>query len=370
MPKIFRTILGALVVCAPLGGALPSRAGPPPAAGKVIVLENQRLLEGDVELRDDQYCVRRPQGGEVWLPATQVLKVCASREEAFNYVASLADQRDPDERLRLARWCQMNGLYEQGLQQATAALQMRPRHAEARQLVELLKRAAQAKCTQTAAAPKPAAAPEEALPPVDIDLETLGTFASRVQPILMNTCLQCHTAGKGGRFHLARAFDGATLNRKATQQNLTAVLAQVNADQLELSPFLIKAVSLHGNCVQPPIRGRDTPPYHALREWTAAALRSNPNLREATKNTAPQAPSLPGPAAGAGPFAEIKGSPAAHAPEPPPSAAGVVVSTALPPTSEGPASPPPAKSVPQAQAVAPVDEFDPALFNRQQAPPP
>src|SRR5438128_1534498 len=83
----------------------------------------------------------------------------------------------------------------------------------------------------------PPAAP--ARPPVDLSGESLALFTNRVQPVLMNVCASCHATNRGGAFKLTRCYDGQA-NRRATQENLTAVLDYVRADQPELSPLLIK----------------------------------------------------------------------------------------------------------------------------------
>src|SRR5262249_15571656 len=92
------------VVVAALGTSL--SATDPPAAkpvGKVLVLENERTLEGDIEQQGTQYRIRRSVG-ETWVPAEKVLKLCQNREEAYHLLRSRANLTDPDERLRLAQW--------------------------------------------------------------------------------------------------------------------------------------------------------------------------------------------------------------------------------------------------------------------------
>jgi hypothetical protein len=387
MPPLIRTLLVAAALTVPAWASTRSLAGPPaPAAGQVLVLDNERLLEGEVECEGDQYRVRRA-GGELWLPADKVLKLCASRDEAFAFVSARANLRDPDERLRLARWCQLNGLDQQALGEAEAAVRMRPHHAESRQLLEVLKRSADLARESSAQAPRPAApAPEPPAPAVDVSLGALTAFANRVQPVLMNTCLRCHTGGRGGSFSLTRAYDGGPLNRRATQQNLAAVLAQADLDRPELSPFLIKAVSVHGNCVQPPIRGAEAPCYQNLRSWLELVRATNPHLREILRRPQAAAPAQ-NPAGSA--FAGGRAAPAA-ATAPRPAAGGSVApvhgqvvsvpmkgdsgTTRPAERSEGAASPVAPAAVPASAGRAdpaadgPADEFDPALFNGQRPP--
>src|SRR5262249_7997781 len=135
-------------------------------------------------------------------------------------------------------------------------------------------------------------------------------------------------------------------NRKTVQQNVASVLAQVNVDRPEVSPLLVKAVSIHGDMVQPPLKGRQAPAYRVLEDWVQATLASNPQL--AQRPTAAVPPVAP----------EPKGTEAAAA------------KTQEPPAAESA----PAKAVTSAKApepsAAPVDAFDPAIFNRQTHPEP
>jgi hypothetical protein len=375
MSPYLRTLVAAAALAAP---AWPTaRAQEPRPAGRVLVLDNERLLEGEVVRQDDQFCVRDPRGGELRLPAEKVLKVCASREQAFAFVATRANLRDPDERLRLARWCQLNGLYEQAVAQAAAAVRMRPGHAESRRLLDSVQRAVATRGAGPAPGPRPAP-PAQAAAPVDVSLESLSAFATRVQPVLMNACVRCHSAGRGGRFNLVRSYDSGPVNRRATQQNLAAVLAQVNLKRPELSPLLIKAVSAHGSDLKAPLPGQDAPPYRLVVDWILRTRATNPHLcQEGTQTaeapaprlgTAPPAALVPvayRPAAGAAP-ADPAPTPAA------PQSEAVVVSSPAPfePRASGPAPGPAAPPVPAPAAqpsspAAPADEFDPALFNQQ-----
>src|SRR5207253_4476132 len=95
-------------------------------------------------------------------------------------------------------------------------------------------------------------------------------FLTRVQPILMNACAHCHATGRGGAFKLTRTYEPAMTGRKTTQQNLAAVLAQVNSEQPTASPLLSKAVSLHGKpgeMTQSPLKNREVAAYRSLEEW-------------------------------------------------------------------------------------------------------
>src|SRR5262245_23850114 len=122
----------ALAACAGVlwagEGSSPQAGSPPPAggeAGKVLVLASERTLEGDIDKVGDTYRVRRATG-EVTVPAGQVLRLCSSMEDAYAYVRSRANLRDPDEHLRLAQWCHLRGLKAEALAAVTEAARLRP----------------------------------------------------------------------------------------------------------------------------------------------------------------------------------------------------------------------------------------------------
>src|SRR5262245_26520518 len=108
-----RFLLGALALVAPVWLILQAADGPArPNKGKVLLLQNERTLEGEIEPVGDQYRIRRTVG-ETWVPASKVMRLCQTHEEAYAFLRERANLRDPDERLRLAQWCYLHDLREQ-----------------------------------------------------------------------------------------------------------------------------------------------------------------------------------------------------------------------------------------------------------------
>jgi len=96
----------------------------------------------------------------------------------------------------------------------------------------------------------------------------------------MNACVRCHLHEDSGSFQLERAQGASVANRKALQQNLTAVLAQMNMRQPEASPFLIKARSAHGSSSEAPLSGRQMKAFETLEAWVRLTVASNPHLKD------------------------------------------------------------------------------------------
>jgi hypothetical protein len=279
-----KTIFGAMgAACALLcGTAALVRADEPtlPDAGQVLLLDNERLVEGDIHREGDRYRVRR-ELGESWIPADKVIRLCASRAEAFQMLRSRANLRDLDERLRLARWCQLHGLMEQGLAEIQGALQIRPNCAEARRLLRCFQRDAEPDTPQPrAAVPAPPAPVKELVatpaPNAGLTMEAATLFSTRVQPILMNTCANCHATEHGGAFRLIHTHGESSLNQRATQVNLAAAVAQVNRANIAASPLLSKAISIHGDLSQPPLKGRQMPAFATLEDWVQMVVACGP----------------------------------------------------------------------------------------------
>jgi hypothetical protein len=334
--KTLIPLLACAAAAVALGADPPAGEPDAPATGKLLILDNERTLEGDIERVGVQYRVRRTVG-ETWVPGERVLRLCPDAAAAYAFLRGRANVHDPDERLRLAQWCREHGLRDQALAEVEAAVKLRPNHAASRSLLAHLQQAAAGRPAEGAKA-APARTPAAAPPPVELTAEALGVFATKVQPILMNTCAGCHTAGKGGGFELTRTYEFDTSGRRSIQQNLAAVLAQVNVKEPQVSPLLTKAVSVHGPMAQAPLKGRQAAAYRTLEDWVKLTLAGNPQLQAKAAAEAPPTAPLPAEPKDATP----KGEPAAPGRKP-----------------ADPAAAPPA---------APPDPFDPAVFNREMHP--
>jgi hypothetical protein len=336
-----KNVIHTLALAAVLGfGSEKTRAAPSdePTVGKVLVLDNEHTLEGDIERVGSQYRVRRVIG-ETWVSGDRVLRLCSDVASAYVFLRSRANLNDADERLRLAEWCRQHSLRTQALAEVQEAVRIRPQHGPSRRLLEHLQ---QEPPLSDVAAKQ---APDSDLPVVQVDLsaDAVGLFATRVQPILMNTCAGCHASEKSGKFKLTRCYESEGTNRRITHQNLAAVLAQVNLREPRISPLLTKSVSVHGPLAQAPLKNRQAPAYRTLEEWVRLTLASNPGLHDSSPGSASEARSADPAKKDAG-FASDVVKPADGAATMPASADG---------------SP--------AKAPAP-DPFDPAIFNRQAHP--
>jgi hypothetical protein len=258
----------------------PSSSPPVAETGRVLLLDNNSVLEGVVERQAENYVVRGAVG-ELKVPAAKALAVLASLEEAYQLLKSRINLQDGEERLKLAQWCHTHGLPMQAIAETQASIQLRPGHVESKQFLAMLER--------TAAPGNPPPRVEEATPPgkvqsLSVTADCLALFSTKVQPILMNACAGCHTNGRGGSFVLARPTDGVA--RHATQINLAMVVRQVNFDKPAASPLLTKACYSHGEPGAPSSRNQTSMldqkggPFLTLQSWVQQLVVENRHLKE------------------------------------------------------------------------------------------
>jgi hypothetical protein len=261
-----------------------------PATGKVLLLRNGHVMEGDIEKVGTQMHVRRG-ASEVWIAADLSARLCPDWDDAYLFMQTLIKADSAGDHVKLARWCNMHQMNDKALAQAKIALELQPEHPGARQIVTLLERTMRAPAVKSApvSAAVPASVPvKSAEAPffVDVTAETSIAFTTKVQPILMNTCANCHANGSGGKFVLERVSEGG--QKVATQRNLAAVLSFIDMDRPSISPLLVKAVSPHG-ATTPPIKDRSAKPFVALKDWLDLTIAKNPQLKDyhAAKKGAP-----------------------------------------------------------------------------------
>src|SRR5258708_1155517 len=84
----------------------------PPTAEKVLLLDNDLLIEGDIRRVGNDYRIRKGTG-ETIIPASRVVEVVADRRQAFKVMRERSNPRDLDERMRLIRWALEQGLRDE-----------------------------------------------------------------------------------------------------------------------------------------------------------------------------------------------------------------------------------------------------------------
>jgi hypothetical protein len=107
---------------------------------------------------------------------------------------------------------------------------------------------------------------------LEITPEAATTFATRVQPILVNLCTDCHARSDyAGTFKLTRVT-GFEAGPQTSQANLRATAGQLLKSDPINSPLLTKAIAAHGGLKQPPFVSRQMAGFRALENWVVLAV--------------------------------------------------------------------------------------------------
>lgn len=353
-----------------------------PIAKQYVVLKDDKLIEGTVKIDGEKVIVKQ---GALDRPYAKgdIQFIGRSKDEVYRFVVGKVPPNDPAARLKVARWCMFNGMRTHALIEAREVLRLDPKNAAATQLARVLEESLVkfpedgAPAASTAPnipvsnptgpslPPVPPPIPPAANPPVaadepeaDIPQELAALFPTRIQPILVNQCADCHAKpGHASGFVLAKGTDFDP-NPALAKPNLAAVLKQLHKADPAKSPLLVKSLTAHGGMQQPAFVNRNIPGYRILEAWTYAVSGTPtspaPASEPAVKSN-PLPPSATPPAAKA-PVASATGS---DKPSPlPPPDVGAFGQEAKP----LPAGPDPANT------GEPADEFDPSVYNRNAHP--
>jgi hypothetical protein len=265
-----KTAILSLLCClagASLLAVMPERPSSP-STGGALILDNDQLIEGEIRREGAQVIIRRGKS-ETAIPAKRVIEIVADRKAAVQAMRESSNRRDPDERFRLIRWCLENNLRTEALQEAEDLLKSRPDDRRLKDLIAGLRELGPG--AQTASKPSPTADSGKVIDvdALDYNPESFGMFVSRVQPILMNVCIGCHSGDKGGTFTLVRSDDNS---RNAALRNLSTTLKHLNRANPDESAFLMKSITAHGTAIRPPLRDRQHPAYQNLEAWVNLAV--------------------------------------------------------------------------------------------------
>jgi hypothetical protein len=291
--------------------------GPAPAAEpppSVLLLADGSVVRGTILETDDGYIVRTPIGQKLYRRRV-VERTFGSLEEIYAYKLERLPARDPDERLRLAKWCLAQKLLPEAREQLAAILAAEPEHPRAQAMLfqidaALARRTAPADAAvqRTAVEPiePPAALKLNELrdaarkartvgPPVIFDLppalaiKRYNDFQAYIHRDLQQTCVKCHHEQSDLAFQMTQARSTRDYNNDLlVRANLDAVLRLVDRQDPSRSRLLGAAIMPHKPDERPILHGANHPTYRRLEMWVAG-LKSP---------TAP--PAGPGPAPGDG----------------------------------------------------------------------
>lgn len=336
--------------------ALPAPSGPSQAPAAVatsrtvLLLSDGQVLKGQIREEGDQYVVRQP-GGEIRRHKSLVEGTFDSVEAVYRFKLSQTNERDPDDQLKLARWCMIQKLPNEAKERVKVVVALSPSSNEAKAMLVSLEAAefrAQAKMPRV----DPALVRTRAemvesdggqadaltgIPPAEIDAAVLRkaqremgltalpvifdlpppvavkraeTYSRYVHQVLQGACAKCHNENYPGRFQLVEVKRQRDLTANALRANLDATLQLVDPNNLSKSELLSIGLLPHGKGTNPrPVfRGSNDPRFRVIEAWVKS-LQS-----PSSQNKSPDGLMQPkfGPkevASGGGGFASERGQP-------------------------------------------------------------
>jgi hypothetical protein len=329
----------------------PPAASAPSPTNTVLLLSNGRILRGTVTEEGDNYIIRQ-NGGEIKVPKGQAEDAFGSMEALYNYKRAQVPPRDPDEHMKLARWCLSQNMQAEAKTHLLAVQALIPRSNEVKAMLVSIE-AAEARAAarprvdpalvQTggempARAPGPAsAAPAGDSRPAEIDVAVLknagkelgltglpvifdlppaiavkraDVFARLVHPVLQASCAKCHNEQYQGKFQLVEVKKRRDLTANVFRANLDATLQLVDPENPARSEILSSALIPHGNGPnkRPIFRGSNDPRFQIISAWVNS-LRAVPGPGQNRANEGVIETRFgPKPSSGGGGFATERGS--------------------------------------------------------------
>jgi hypothetical protein len=308
------------------------------------------------------YCVAVPEG-VIRLKAAEVEFCCRNIEEAYQRRRAAIQIGDVEEHLRLAQWCQKQGLLSAAAAELADARKADPTHPLIKVLQHRLQIATEALPAQPARPADRSLSLEElnrtvrGLPPGSVE-----TFTQTIQPLLMKNCSvgACHNP-QSEKLRLLRTANSGPPSRRLTQQNLHEVLQFVDPKQPDASRLLTTPLQPHGTARAAVFNEFHAAQYKRLVDWVHAATGVPPAETPATVDRFAKPPLRAMPADGKSP----------ESANPQPASTAEARASRKPHATQSPRKqyarekPSPVQGGADAQPPAPADPTDPEVFNRR-----
>ena len=306
--------------------ATPGRPATPPVASAnapsattVLLLYNGRVLQGEVGEEGPDYVLRQ-KGGVIRFRKDQVVKAFDSLTSLYAYKRSEIPDRDPDEHLKLARWCLSQDLREEAKAELRLVTKFSPKSSEAKDMLasiaaddargvvpnavdrEVVQTAAQAETPGVDGRPgeldstlfrnASRAMGVSGLPvvfdlPAAVAVKRADEFAMYIHPVLQNACARCHNETHDGAFQLIEVKTRKALTPAVVRANLDFTLKLVDRDNPLKSQLLSSALMPHPGTPggRPIFPGSNDPKFKWLSAWVlslrSAAPRTDAGVAQA-----------------------------------------------------------------------------------------
>ncbi|MEZ6126463.1 MAG: hypothetical protein R3C49_25355 [Planctomycetaceae bacterium] len=249
-------------------------------AGDLLILNNGRVVTGRLLARTGGYDVILPTG-RMYVSSEQIRFRAATLDDAYLKMRASLAEFTPGTHVDLARWCLTNHLPAQARRELLDALHLDPQHTDARLILEGIQRQenqrrlmAEQEVSQVRQARLDEIRSGAPLPPRrslgGLPAELAQSYTRTVQPLLSARCgnVRCHGADRH-EFQLISARQ--TTSSVIAEQNLAAILNQIDLQRPMESPLLQATQGLHGGSREllfPGQSGRRQ--IQLLTDWIAA----------------------------------------------------------------------------------------------------
>jgi hypothetical protein len=319
-PKItlLKAVLTALGL---LGLARPSVADPgapdptgrtaspaPSSSSTVLLLNDGRVLEGKLS-ENESGCLLHIKGNVLPVRKHLVLGAFGSIQEAYRFQADRLPERDPDEQMKLARWCLTNHLTVEAKTHLQAVLALSPKHGPARAMLASIEAAEERAALRDPGVLRTMAEVADDRPgelnlgelrpkklrglgspglprifdlPTPLAVRRANEFARSVHPVLQTYCARCHHEQYPGEFQLIEVKTRHDRTPDALRANLDATLRLVDPENPAKSELLSSSLRPHGSgkVKRPVFIGSNDPAYQVLSNWVNSLRSPDSNLKD------------------------------------------------------------------------------------------
>jgi len=298
-------LLGDSATRAAYPGEPPAASGPPSApvaspTHTVLLLSNGRILQGAITEEGADYVVRQS-GGPIRVRKADAERAFGSMADLYRHKRAETNERDPDERLKLARWCMSQDMPAEAKEELRAVVALSPSSANAKAMLSKMEAAE----SRAAARPKDDAlvqASAEVVEPADrqapaemdaaavrrarremglsgipvifdlpptVAVKRADEFARAVHPVLQMTCAKCHNEQHAGQFQLVEVKRRKEMSVNVLRANLDATLRFIDPENPAKSELLSSALVPHGNGAnkRPIFGGSNDPRFQVIATW-------------------------------------------------------------------------------------------------------
>ncbi|MDR3637467.1 MAG: hypothetical protein P4L84_26925 [Isosphaeraceae bacterium] len=254
----------------------------------VLLMSDGKVFRGKVSETAKGYLLKQ-KGNSLPLRRETVQGIFHTLDEAYRFQADHVPARDPDEQMKLARWCMTNNLTAEAKIHLKVVAALSPKSPAKRMLegielaearltpkdTEIQRAGAEVPREMNLGATKPARRIGLSAPPQIFDLpqglavRRANDFAIYVQPVLQRTCAGCHNETYAGEFQLIQIRSKHDRTPEVFRMNLDATLRLVDPENPGKSELLSSSLRPHGNGPRkrPIFLGSNDPDYRVLSTW-------------------------------------------------------------------------------------------------------